>query len=188
MIDFFQWISFNLRYLGKPAWDTCTSPPELHEFIDHHTVGKALDLGCGTGTNMLTLAQSGWEVIGVDYVWLAVQQARIRLKRAGIKAKVFFHNVDRIEFLEQKFNLILDIGCFHGLSKNKKDRVRQNISRLLNTNGSFLIYAYLQQGSSNFGFNEMDYLNFCQQFNLNWRRDGIGHLDRPSVWMQFDKR
>jgi SAM-dependent methyltransferase len=188
MSNLFRWISFNFRYLGKPSWDTRTSPPELLEFIDHHTAGKALDLGCGTGTNLLTLAQSGWDVCGVDYIWLAVRQARIRLEKAGIDAKVFFHDVVKTDFLEQKFNLILDIGCFHGLSKNQKDRVQQNINRLLKTNGSFLIYAYLQQESSNFGFNEVDYKSLCKQFHLNWRRDGIGRLDRPSAWMQFDKQ
>ncbi len=72
MAGSFHWISFNFCYLGKPAWDTRTSPPELLEFINHHVAGKALDLGCGTGTDMPTLVQSGWEVCGMDDIWLAV--------------------------------------------------------------------------------------------------------------------
>jgi len=188
MTDLLRWISFNLRYLGKPPWDTHTSPPELLEFITHHPAGKALDLGCGAVTNLLTLAKTGWEVCGVDYIWLAVLQARTRLKKVGIEAKVFCCDVVNIGFLEQKFDLILDIGCFHGLSKNQKDRYRQNLDRLLNTNGSFLICAYLQNGSNNFGFNEIDFSEFCLQFRFNWRKDGIGQLERPSAWMQFDKK
>jgi SAM-dependent methyltransferase len=188
MTDLYRWISFNLRYLGKPSWDTQTSPLELLEFIAHHAVGKALDLGCGTGTNLLTLAKTGWEVCGVDYIWLAVLQARTRLKKVGIEAKVFCRDVLNIDFLKKKYDLILDIGCFHGLSKNQKDCYRQNLNRLLNTDGSFLIYAYLQNGPSNFGFSEIDFSVFCSQFHFNWRKDGIGRLERPSMWMQFDKK
>jgi cyclopropane fatty-acyl-phospholipid synthase-like methyltransferase len=188
MKDLLRRISFILRYLGKPPWDTHISPPELLEFMTHHPPGKALDLGCGTGTNMLTLAQAGWEVCGIDYIWSAVLQARTRLKKVGIEAKVFCCDAVDIDFLEQKFDLILDIGCFHGLSINQKDKYLQNLNRLINSNGSFLIYAYLQNGSSNFGFNEIDFSEFCLQFHLNWRRDGIGRLKRPSAWMQFDKK
>lgn len=183
-----RWISFNLRYLGKPPWDTHTSPPELLEFVAHNSAGKALDLGCGTGTNLLTLAQIGWKVSGVDYIWLAVYKARMRLKKDGIEAKVYCRDVLNIDFLEQKFDLILDIGCFQGLSKNQKERYRQNLNRLLNTNGSFLIYAYLQHGTNNFGLNEDDFKNFYLQFHLNWRKDDIGRLNRPSAWMQFENK
>ena len=84
MAEFNRWISFSLRYLGKPPWDTQTSPPELIEFIAQHRVGRALDLGCGTGTNLVTLAQAGWEVCGVDFIWLAVLKAKNRLKKVGV--------------------------------------------------------------------------------------------------------
>ena len=43
---FFEW-----RYLvGRAPWDTGVSPPELLSFIDTHTAGRAIDLGCGTGS------------------------------------------------------------------------------------------------------------------------------------------
>jgi SAM-dependent methyltransferase len=188
MTNLYRWISFNLRYLGEPPWDTFISPPELIEFIAQHSAGKALDLGCGTGTNLLTLAMAGWDVCGVDYIWLAVLHARNRLNKAGIEAKVFCRDVVNIDMFEQKFDLILDIGCYHGLSNNQKDGYRKNLNRLLNINGSFLIYAYLQNGPSSFGFSDFDFSEFCLRFHFNWRKDGIGRQERPSAWMQFDKK
>jgi SAM-dependent methyltransferase len=187
MIGLLRWISFNLRYLGKPPWDTNISPPELIEFIESHPAGKALDLGCGTGTNMLTLDRSGWKVYGIDYIWLAVVKARARLKKSGVEGKVYCHDVVDLDFLEQKFDLILDIGCYHGLSENQKESYRKNLNRLVNHKGSFLIYAYLQQGSNTFGFTEEDSKTLGSLFNLKWRKDGIGRFDRPSAWMQFDR-
>ena len=38
--------------------------------------GRALDLGCGTGTNALWLTQHGWRVVGVDFASLAIESAR----------------------------------------------------------------------------------------------------------------
>jgi SAM-dependent methyltransferase len=187
MVNLIRWISFNLRYLGKPPWDTKESPPELKDFIAHLPAGKALDLGCGTGTNLVTLARAGWNVCGVDFIWLAVLKARNRLKKIGIKNGVYRRDVVNIDFIDQKYDLILDIGCYHGLSKNQKERYRQNLDRLLNHKGSFLIYAYLQQESHNFGFSEEDFTTLGKLFHLKWRKDGIGRLERPSAWMQFDR-
>ena len=38
--------------------------------------GRALDLGCGTGTTVLWLAQQGWTAVGVDFSSLAIESAR----------------------------------------------------------------------------------------------------------------
>ena len=38
--------------------------------------GRALDLGCGTGTNAIWLAQHGWTAVGVDFSALAIESAR----------------------------------------------------------------------------------------------------------------
>ncbi|TEU17501.1 MAG: methyltransferase domain-containing protein, partial [Anaerolineales bacterium] len=66
--------SFDLRYLlGRPPWDTEVTPPEVVELIEGEGLspGRALDLGCGTGTNCIYLVRHGWEVVGVDFSLLA---------------------------------------------------------------------------------------------------------------------
>ncbi|HZD55845.1 MAG TPA: class I SAM-dependent methyltransferase, partial [Anaerolineales bacterium] len=65
-------IFFNLWYYREPPWDTGISPPELLAFIESHPAGQALDLGCGTGTNVITLARNGWQVTGVDFAPRAI--------------------------------------------------------------------------------------------------------------------
>ena len=42
---------------------------------------RALELGCGTGTNSVWLAQQGFEVTGIDLAPLAVEQAEQRAQR-----------------------------------------------------------------------------------------------------------
>ena len=187
MTGFFRWIRFIFRYLGNPPWDTGTSPPEVLEFIARHSTGKALDLGCGTGTNLLALSQAGWDAWGVDYVWSAVKKARTRMKNAGFHPHVQYGDVLNLKGFGKEFNLILDIGCFHGLSREKKRIYLQNLGRLLKKKGSFLIFAYLQKGNDDFGFLEEDFQELNNMFTLIWRKEGLGRRDRPCVWMQFDR-
>ena len=48
--------SFSERYAaGDIPWDSGITPPEIHEVLKELPPGKALDLGCGTGTVMRDL-------------------------------------------------------------------------------------------------------------------------------------
>ncbi|HYM97560.1 MAG TPA: hypothetical protein VET26_09670 [Candidatus Sulfotelmatobacter sp.] len=54
---------YRLAYrLGRPAWDTSEPEPELNKLAVGRVPGRALDLGCGTGTDAIDLARRGWQV------------------------------------------------------------------------------------------------------------------------------
>lgn len=114
---------FSLLYFRKPPWDTQVSPPELMEFIENNPPGHALDLGCGTGTNVITLAQHGWQVIGVDYVKRAIRRAKFKASQAGVSAEFIVNDVTRLKDVEGVFDLVLDIGCFHSLEAGEKTKL-----------------------------------------------------------------
>src|SRR5438094_6869769 len=62
-------IFFRAMYrFGFTPWDSGVTPPELKELIEGpqaRTPAKALDLGCGTGTNALYMTQHGWDVTAI---------------------------------------------------------------------------------------------------------------------------
>jgi methylase of polypeptide subunit release factors len=71
---------------GKPPWDTGVTPSELVALVEGPGAlppGRALELGCGTGTNATYLARHGWEVVAVDLIDRAVEQARAKAAAAG---------------------------------------------------------------------------------------------------------
>ncbi|RLD01715.1 MAG: class I SAM-dependent methyltransferase, partial [Chloroflexi bacterium] len=108
-------LSSNLKYLRRPTWDSGISPPELLNFIATHPAGRAIDLGCGTGTNAITLAQHGWQVSGVDIALIALYRARRKAKSSQVNLDLHLGDVAKLRGIEGKFNLALDIGCFHNL-------------------------------------------------------------------------
>ena len=186
---FFTWLSFNLwYYLRRPPWDTGISPPELISFITQVPPGRALDLGCGTGTNLLTLAWAGWQVTGIDFALEAIRRARSRFTQAGLPANLRVGNVTRLENLTGPFDLILDIGCFHSLSARSRSAYLGGIQRLLRSGSTWLVYARCsgdRPGPP--GLSETDIASLSQSLHLANRLDSLDRRNRPSVWLTFVK-
>ncbi len=102
---------------GNPRWDTAEPRPELAEIVHGHHPGRALDLGCGTGTNAVYLASQGWEVVGVDFVPAAIETATARALKAGSMARFVRADVTRLREggVDGPFDLLVDIGCYHAI-------------------------------------------------------------------------
>jgi cyclopropane fatty-acyl-phospholipid synthase-like methyltransferase len=185
---FRHWLRFHLWYYRHPPWDTGISPPELHEFIEQNPAGRALDMGCGTGTNVITLAHAGWRVVGVDFVARAVHTAQRRVRQAGMSelAEVYVDDVTRLEGVTGSFNLILDIGCYHGLPVEAQAGYRRNVERLLAYGGAWLMYTRCRPESARaLGISEKHIRRLQEQWRLEKRADGFDRMDVPAVWLTF---
>jgi len=137
--------SFDLRYLlGRPPWDTEVTPPEVIELVEGGVLppGRALDLGCGTGTNCIYLARHDWEVVGVDFSVLAIRRARRKARRAGVDGRFYQGDVTNLAFLADPFDLALDIGCLHSLSPEDWRRYAAGVARLVLPGGLYLLYSF----------------------------------------------
>lgn len=182
-----RWLWFNLMYFRRPPWDTRVSPPELLQFLESHSAGKALDLGCGTGTNLITMASYGWQVTGVEYAWRAVQIARKRLKQAGVVGKVWAGDVTSMKQVQDRFDLVLDMGCYHGIPQERRPAYRANLLRWLAPGGSYLLYAHCQVEGKTVGISEAELRTFESAFHLRDRQDSIDNRERRAVWLRFTK-
>ncbi len=187
MKDWIRRLEFHLWYYRRPPWDSGVSPPELEEFIRQNPPGRALDLGCGTGTNLIRLAQAGWQVTGVDYAWQAVRLARQRLKKAGFTAEVHLADVTNLSGIHGPFELILDVGCYHSLSPDGRSAYRENVERLLAEGGTFLLYAHCRQAGAgrSHGWDEVDEEHFSRFLRLIHKQTGQEGQRGPSVWLTY---
>jgi SAM-dependent methyltransferase len=133
-----------LYWRGKPRWDTGITPPEVIQLVEteHFPPGRALDLGCGTGTNVIYLASRGFEVTGIDFVPRAVAQAREKTRRTGVRADLRAANVLEPLALGAPFDLVLDIGCFHNFDEADRARYAGNLARWTHPGSTYLVYAF----------------------------------------------
>jgi SAM-dependent methyltransferase len=182
---------FSLWYYRRPPWDSGIVPPEVVDFIASHEPGRALDLGCGSGTSSLALAHAGWRVTGVDFAARAIRIAKqkAKIKRLAVEFRV--GDVTRLpdSLFSAPCDLVLDIGCFHGLSTDGKSTYIGQLPRLLAPNGTWMLYGFFKSGGApGPGLQEIDLEHIKGGLDLIKRQDGTDKIGRSSAWLWFSMK
>ena len=141
---------WNLSYLfGRTRWDTGITPPELVELVQSGQVqpGRALDIGCGTGTNAIYLARSGFQVVGTDLAWLAIRRARGKARKARVSVAFYVGEAIKLGTsagppIGDSFDLAVDIGCLHAIQSRDRVAYGSMLRRVLQVGGYYLLYAW----------------------------------------------
>jgi cyclopropane fatty-acyl-phospholipid synthase-like methyltransferase len=186
-MSFLRRILYFFWYLRRPPWDTGISPPELLQFLDKRPPGRAIDLGCGTGTNVVTMALRGWKVTGVDFIPSAVAAARQKAKESRVKVDLRVEDVTQLKGIEGPFDLALDMGCFHSLPAQGQQKYLDNLERILDCRGSFLLYVFFRQEAGQNGVTEEELAEIGKRLELVWREDGTERGIKPSAWLEYRK-
>jgi SAM-dependent methyltransferase len=143
-----QRLFYRLTYrFGHPRWDSGITPPELVEIVegpDAMPPGRALDLGCGTGTNAVYLARHKWDATGVDFIPGAIARANNKGHETNVQAKFVVGDVTRLEELgiTGPFALVVDIGCFHGIAEDRRAAYAKGVSNLTKPGSTLLMFAF----------------------------------------------
>jgi SAM-dependent methyltransferase len=101
---------------GQSPWDTGRPSSELVRVVAEVPVApcRAVELGCGTGSNAVWLAQQGFDVAAVDISPRAVEMARRRAEAAGVRVSVLVADLTRPPpELAGPFDFLFDRGCYH---------------------------------------------------------------------------
>jgi SAM-dependent methyltransferase len=186
---------FTERYLTNEApWDTNITPPEIVEIIAELPTGIALDLGCGTGTNVRYLLEHGWQADGVDFVEQAIDMAKVKLADfPDDQYGVFCHDVTQLEGLTElrpPYNLVVDIGCGHGLDKDKNEKYAQDIAGLLKPEGIFMLYSSQPRQDSTVGWSPDDiHRLFTPYFEIEWQvLSDDTSIGFPAGWYRLKRK
>lgn len=183
----FRKLFFRIKYLGNPPWESGISPPELIEFIQNNPPGRALDLGCGTATNVITLAQHGWQASGIDYIPKPIRMGVRKARQAGVDIDLRVGDVTKPENLGGGYDLVLDMGCYHGIKLSKRQTYRDNLVQILNDEGTFLLYGMtVDVPGEKSGISPGEIDRFAEVLELESRQYGTDR-ERPSAWFKFKK-
>ena len=137
-------IEWNDRYRDDNLpWDTGRPSSELQRVLGRNPIQpcRALELGCGTGTNSVWLAQQGFEVTGIDLAPLAVERAEERAHAAGVTAHFVVGDVLHLPDLDGPFAFFFDRGCYHAVRRDAPDQYAPAVARQLASGGRGLILA-----------------------------------------------
>jgi SAM-dependent methyltransferase len=108
---------------GSPAWVIGEPQPTIVALEQAGLIqGRVLDPGCGLGEHTILLTTLGYDVLGVDYVPAAVDQARANAAAKGVDAR--FEVADAMQLAAQPaYDTIVDSALFHVFSDDA-DRAR----------------------------------------------------------------
>ena len=128
-------------------WQRNDPPAELMSHVEGPSAlkaGRALELGCGTGTDTIYLAAHGWDVTAVDMVPKALATARRRASAAGVVPRFIEGDVTRLsDFgIGDGYDLVLDFGCFHTLPEDLRPAYVSGVSSAAAPGATMLLYGF----------------------------------------------
>jgi SAM-dependent methyltransferase len=151
-------LAYELAYFGRPPWDTGIPPPELVEAIEGTAAlapGRALDIGCGTGTSSRYLTAHGWQVVGVDFSTRAIRRA---WAASDVGAGITFLRADATDLVAAgvsgPFDLVLDVGCYHGIAQERRDAYVASVVAVSRPGTTMLLFGFDRPGVP--GLNEAE--------------------------------
>ncbi len=104
--------------------------------------GRILDLGCGSGRNFIKLDKKS-TIYGVDFSDKQVEQARQKVLKNKIRAKVFKAKATKIPFQNNFFDSAVFIATLHCIpTKRKRQKAIAELFRVLKPGKQALISVW----------------------------------------------
>jgi len=130
------------RKSGPAPWDVGKPATELVKAVEKGTLkpGKAVVLGCGTGTNAIYLASKGFTVTAIDVAPTALTLAEAKAYKARVSVRWVLASVLAPPKLGP-FDVMFDRGCYHGVRRVNAKGFVAAAAAMCKPGGKFLIIA-----------------------------------------------
>ena len=148
-------MNYGLAYaIGFHPWEDSDTEPgfvkKFEEVFDREEArrsapyGKALDLGCGSAIWGVRLAKRGWDVTGVDNVDKALRRGQERINNANVKMRLVNGDVTALTKSDvgRNYDLILDTGTFHGLTKDQRLAMGREVSEIAKPEATLFLLVW----------------------------------------------
>jgi cyclopropane fatty-acyl-phospholipid synthase-like methyltransferase len=119
----YDWLYRIVKWFRVPIPWVFGTHPELSELVESGRIrpGRAIDLGCGTGREVIYLAQNGFESTGVDISPTAIAMARKAAEAAGADADFIVDDLTNLEDVTGTFDLIVDYGALNDFNPGQRN-------------------------------------------------------------------
>lgn len=141
--------------------------PWLYEAAEFagHAGEDVLEVGCGTGCDLLQFAKHGARAVGVD---VTPEHARLARERVGEKAQVLLADAAAMPFPDESFDYVYSHGVLHHMD-DPRAAVRE-IFRVLRPSGCFNVMLYARWSLTTLGR--------VVKYRRHWK-DGIENSSDP---------
>jgi ubiquinone/menaquinone biosynthesis C-methylase UbiE len=131
-----HWNETPLHYSEEERYSFYPWLYEVAEFR-HHGGQKVLEIGCGTGSDLLQFAKHGAHAFGIDITQHHLELAKSRL---GDRGDVRFGDGREIPFPDSTFDYVYSHGVIH--HSDEPEKIAREIMRILKPGGRFNLHVY----------------------------------------------
>lgn len=143
-------VAYDLMYRTWAPWDSVGVRKDLVEFlaareVTPQTHPRTIDLGCGTGANVVHMASLGFEAYGVDFSTVAIDKARNRASEAGVDATFVVGDLTATKLvgIDGPFDFLMDFGTLDDLRADARRQMAQTVTHLSRRGSVFLEYCFV---------------------------------------------
>ena len=122
------------RYLVYAPWMKATVG------FDQFRGQRLLEIGCGTGTDLLQFARNGAEVTGLDLTPRSIEIARQRFKVYGQRGAFAIGDAENLAFPDESFDAVYSFGVLHHTPET--ERALAEVHRVLRHGGRAIVMLY----------------------------------------------
>jgi SAM-dependent methyltransferase len=146
------WIAsnYNLMHAKHPLLELDRQIIQSHlatEASNDPASRVAVDFGCGTGRNLIPLAMSGWQVIGVDLSQRMLEEFATTARSHSIESRctqIQANMVEKTSLPDESADAVLCMFSSFGMIAGRSNRLAflANVRQLLKPNGQFFVHVH----------------------------------------------
>jgi SAM-dependent methyltransferase len=127
---------------GQAIWDTGRPSSELKRMVESGRIKpcRAVEIGCGTGSDAIYLASQGFDVTAIDIAPTALNLAARKANQADVNVDWLLADILHPPELEP-FEFVYDRGCYHEVRQHHARQYVAALARLSRQGSKILILA-----------------------------------------------
>ncbi len=161
---------FEQMYGDQAPWDIGRPQPAIVRLAEAGKIrGAVLDVGCGTGDNVLYLATQGHECWGLDFVPVAIERAKAKATQREIDAHFRVGDALELNKLGRQFDMVIDCGLFHTFTDDERPVFVQRLGEVLRSGGMLYILCFSDEEPGTEGPRRITQQEIRDAFQNGWK-------------------
>ncbi len=160
---------FEKMYQGQAPWDTGRPQPAIINLAEAGQIrGSVLDVGCGTGENILYLAAKGHNSWGLDFLPLVIERAKAKAAQREIDAHFIVGNALDLARLGRQFDTVIDCGLFHTFADEERPVFIEGLTKVLGPRGLLYLLCFSDEEPGTEGPRRVTQQEIRDAFRNGW--------------------
>ena len=108
--------------------------------FDKYPDRQLLEVGCGTGTDLLQFARGGSRVVGIDLTPRSIEISRRRFRVYGLDGEFAIGDAENLAFPDESFDVVYSFGVIHHTPDTQQ--AISEFHRVLRPGGRVIVMLY----------------------------------------------